>query len=156
MGAGMVTRSTTLLAALCVLPLMACGADDEWRSMGDVLAATTGSDWRDIDPANTLYLELNHGTVIMEMAPQFAPQHVANLRKLIQAGHFRGASIIRSQDNYVVQWSGDGPFGDAAEKLAPEFYRDAKGLNFTPLASRDAYACLADALLQHARCRSCH
>lgn len=140
MGAEMVTRSTTLLAALCVLPLMACGADNEWRSMGDILAATTGSDWRDIDPANTLYLELNHGTVIMEMAPQFAPQHVANLHKLLRAGYFRGANIVRSQDNYVVQWSSDGPLGEAAATLAPEFYRDAKGLGFTQLNSRDAYA----------------
>ncbi len=140
MGARMVTRNTAVLVALCALPLIACAAPDNWRSMGDVLAASTSRDWRDIEPANTLYVELNNGMVVIELAPLFAPQHVANLRKLLQAGYFRGASILRSQDNYVVQWSSDGPLGKAAEKLAPEFYRDAKGLNFTPLDSRDAYA----------------
>ncbi|MGB5247655.1 MAG: peptidylprolyl isomerase [Woeseia sp.] len=112
----------------------------EWRSMPEVLAAATAKDWREIEPQNLLYMELDGGTVIMELAPQFAPMHVANLRKLLAAGHFKEASIKRSQDNYVAQWSGSGPLGDAAEKLAPEFYRDSRGLTFTKLASRDPYA----------------
>lgn len=127
-------------AALLMFSAALNAATPEWRSMPDVLAAASASDWRDIEPQNLLYMELDAGTVVMELAPQFAPLHVANLRKLIKAGHFRDASIKRSQDNYVAQWSGDGPLGDAAEKLAAEFFRDAKGLNFTPLASRDAYA----------------
>lgn len=118
----------------------ACAEQAEWRSMPDVLAAATDADWHDIEPQNLLFMELDSGTVTMEVAPQFAPQHVANLRKLLSAGHFEKASIKRSQDNYVAQWSGSGPLGDAAAKLTPEFFRDSKGLDFTPLASRDAYA----------------
>lgn len=111
-----------------------------WRSMGEVLAGSADADWRDIEPQNLLYLELDRGTVIMELAPQFAPQHVANLRLLVAAGHFSPSAIARSQDNYVVQWSGSGPLGEAEERLAPEFFRPALGLAFTLLASRDAYA----------------
>lgn len=115
-------------------------ADDEWRSMPDVLSASTAGDWRTIEPENLLYMELADGTVIMELAPQFAPRHLANLRELIDAGHFRPGSIKRVQDNYVVQWSGDGPFGDAGPTLEPEFLRSARDLPFTRLDADDAYA----------------
>lgn len=131
----------SLITAMVLLSSAALSAEPAtWRSMPEVLSAATDSDWRDIQPKNLLYMELDSGTVIMELAPQFAPLHLTNLRQLINAGHFKDASIKRSQDNYVTQWSGDGPFGDAAEKLTPEFYRGGKGLRFTPLASRDAYA----------------
>ncbi len=127
---------------LLALAGVACatGADSPWRSMPDVLAAAADNDWRTIAPHNLLYLELASGTVVMELAPQFAPRHVANLGKLVEAGHFDDASIVRSQDNYVVQWSGNGPRGSARQKLEPEFYRQAGGLGFTRLDSRDPYA----------------
>lgn len=131
-----------LATALAVLACAAAGHAEPvaWRSMGEVLAASADADWRDIEPRNLLYLELDRGTVVMELAPQFAPRHVANLRRLVAAGHFSPAAIARSQDNYVVQWSGAGPLGDAEERLAPEFFRSAQGLTFAGLASRDAYA----------------
>jgi peptidylprolyl isomerase len=93
-----------------------------------------------------LYLELQHGTVVMELAPQFAPMHISNLRKLVRGDYFNGAAIIRAQDNYVVQWSnpsfdeGARLPGGAASHLQPEFFRAAKGLHFEQLDSRDAYA----------------
>ena len=115
--------------------------------MGSVLAASTASDWRQPDPANTLYVQLEHGRVVIELAPQFAPEHVANIRKLVDRHYFDGLAIIRSQDNYVAQW-GDPhadsaaarSMGSAAQTLAPEFYRAATGLSFTEIDSRDAYA----------------
>ncbi|HZW59909.1 MAG TPA: peptidylprolyl isomerase [Woeseiaceae bacterium] len=138
--------------AICVLFLCLSAAlpgdgsaDAAAPTMGDVLAASTADDWYTIPRSETLYLTLPQGEVVMMLAPQFAPAHIANLRKLVQAGYFGNAAILRSQDNYVVQWSspgaGDGELpGGAARRLAPEFYRDAAGLDFVPLASRDAYA----------------
>ena len=115
--------------------------------MNGVLEASQDSDWRSLDPDNTLYMQLEDGRVVFELAPQFAPAHIANIRKLVSNGYFNGLAIIRSQDNYVVQWgdpkSGSDEarsFGGAAEMLDPEFYRDAAGLPFTGLDSRDAYA----------------
>lgn len=128
------------LAATCAADAAAESAAGDWRSMTDVLAAAGADDWRDIEPRNLLYMELDQGTVVMELNTQFAPRHLSNLRRLVAAGHFKPAAIERSQDNYVVQWSGAGPFGDAATRLEPEFFRSATGLAFTPLASRDAYA----------------
>src|SRR2546430_16749878 len=62
------------------------------------------SDWRALDPSNTLYLELPAGRVVIELAPQFAPHHVANVQALARGHYFDGLWIMRAQDNYVVQW----------------------------------------------------
>ena len=127
-----------------VLCAPAANASDA-PTMPEVIAAASAADWRTIERQNTLYVELESGAVVMELAPKFAPAHIDNLRKLINGGYFDAASIIRSQDNYVVQWSGpdiaegDLP-GGAARRVAAEFYREAGGLPVSRLDSRDAYA----------------
>jgi hypothetical protein len=75
-------------------------------SAQDVLARSAPADWRALDPDDTLYLymELPAGRVVIELAPQFAPGHVANIKALVRAHYFDGLNIIRVQDNYVVQW----------------------------------------------------
>jgi peptidylprolyl isomerase len=40
----------------------------------------------------------------MQLAPDFAPVHVANIRALAKGGWWNGAAIYRVQDNYVAQW----------------------------------------------------
>lgn len=135
-----------ILVALTFAPAIAALAQDR-PTMAAVLDASSADDWRQTDPANMLYLELDSGRVVFELATEFAPRHIDNIRKLIDAGYFEGTAIIRSQDNYVVQWgdpAGDGDearsTGRAAVSLAPEFYRPATGLAFTPLDGSDAYA----------------
>ncbi len=114
-------------------------------TLGEVLEASSSSDWRGLEPENTLYLELPDGRVVIELAPSFAPRHVANIRTLVRGGHFDGGAIVRSQDNYVVQWqvAGEGEtpsLGDAATALPPEFVVSADGLPITPLPDPDTYA----------------
>jgi peptidylprolyl isomerase len=117
-------------------------------TMQDVLDKSTPADWRPLDPEHTLYLELDAGRVVIELAPAFAPRHVANIRTLARAGYFDGLSINRSQDNFVVQWgdadSGDKekarPLGEAEAKLPAEFVRGAEGLDFTRLPDVDGWA----------------
>jgi peptidylprolyl isomerase len=110
----------------------------------EVLAASAPADWRTPDPANTLYMELPAGRVIIELAPEFAPHHAANIASLARAHFFDGLAITRAQDNYVVQW-GDAeskkPLGDAQRTLAAEFERPLRGLApFTRLPDPDTYA----------------
>jgi peptidylprolyl isomerase len=112
-------------------------------TMTEVLAAAQPADWRALDPANTLYLDLPDGRVVIELAPAFAPHHLENLRKLVRQHYFDGLAIVRSQDNYVVQWGdpdGSRPLGEAAENLAAEFDRPLAGLEFTRLPDGDVYA----------------
>jgi len=113
-------------------------------TMAAVLAASTAADWRPLDPEKTLYLELETGRVIFELAPNFAPAHVANLRTLTQAGWFDGLSINRVQDNFVTQW-GDPeskkPLGAAKAKIAPEFEQSwSRNWRMTRLPDGDVYA----------------
>lgn len=112
-------------------------------TMADVLAATKPGDWRPLDPARTLYLELAAGRVVIELAPEFAPRHVANLRTLVGQRFFDGLAIVRSHDNYVVQWGdpeGKRALGAAAKRVPAEFDRAADGLPFTRLPDGDVYA----------------
>ena len=114
------------------------------RTVSEVLAATTADDWRILDPRHTLYVQLASGRVVIELAPAFAPEHVANLRTLARDGYFDGLSITRSQDNFVVQWSdpdGKRTLGAARTTLPPEFtVRVTPELPFTPLPDHDGYA----------------
>jgi peptidylprolyl isomerase len=117
------------------------------QTTADVLAASVPSDWRPLDPQNTLYMELPAGRVVIELAPQFAPHHVANVEALAHEGYFDGLPIVRSQDNYVVQW-GDPEsdpklkksVGKAQRTLAAEFERPLRGLSITRLPDPDTYA----------------
>lgn len=69
-----------------------------------VLESSRAEDWRRPDPANTLYLELPTGRVVIELAARFAPEHVANIKALAREKFFDGLPIGRVQDNYVTQW----------------------------------------------------
>jgi peptidylprolyl isomerase len=118
-------------------------------TMASVLAGTTPSDWRPLDPENTLYLDLPGGRVVFELAPSFAPQHVANVKALVREGYFDGLTVNRAQDNYVVQWGdADGedarkrrPIRKAKPTLPPEFDRAVSpDLAFVPLPDGDVYA----------------
>jgi peptidylprolyl isomerase len=112
------------------------------KTMQEVLADSKPSDWRALDPANTLYMELDSGRVIIELAPQFAPKHVANIQSLVRQQYFDAQRINRSQDNFVVQW-GDPAFAKAGVKkqaVPAEFTRNAQGLAFTVLPDPDTYA----------------
>ncbi len=116
-------------------------------TMQEVLAASTASDWRIPEPANTLYLQLASGRVVIELAPAFAPRHVANILALVRAHYFDGLTINRVQDDFVTQW-GDANAGEANARslgavsgsLPAEYSRSASGLAFTPLPDRDIYA----------------
>ena len=104
-------------------------------------------DWRQPDAANLLYMQLPHGAVVMELAPGLAPKNIANIRLLAREKYFDGLAIIRSQDNYVVQWGDPADnddearsLGSAATKVPPEFDHPSNELRMTTIESRDAYA----------------
>jgi peptidylprolyl isomerase len=117
--------------------------------MAELIASSQPSDWRRLDPENTLYLELASGRVVIELAPRFAPNHVANVKALAREKYWDGLAIVRVQDDYVVQWAdpdAEKPerkrkLKAARETLPAEFDRELpKDLEFTPLPDRDTYA----------------
>lgn len=132
------------LAAVICLALSAAAAQTPVRSLGDILAQSPESDWRAVDQENLLYIQLPGGRVIIELAPEYAPNHAANIRALARAHYWDGAAIVRAQDNYVVQWGRDEgdttPLGAAQPALAGEFDRPRAGVNVTALRDPDSYA----------------
>lgn len=114
------------------------------RTMAEIIAASGPADWRAMDEGNAIYVELASGRVIIELAPAFAPLHVANIKALAREGYYDGVWIVRSQDNYVVQWAD--PDGTRAIKtgkrtLPAEFTRAmAADLPFNRLPDLDGYA----------------
>jgi cyclophilin family peptidyl-prolyl cis-trans isomerase len=133
-------------AMSCVAAAAAWAADPApaWQSLTEIVSASPASDWRMPDPANTLYLELPTGRVVIELAPAFAPLHIANIKTLVAEKYFDGLTVIRSQDNYVAQW-GDREekrsLGSAKKTVPSEVERPlGSDLPFTLLADRDVYA----------------
>jgi peptidylprolyl isomerase len=115
-------------------------------TMAELLAGSSERDWRPLDPEQTLYLELATGRVVIELAPQFAPLHVANIKTLVHAGYFNGLAIVRVQDNYVVQWADPNekeprPVPPDVHNVAAEFDSPTRTQTpFTRLADGDVYA----------------
>ncbi len=114
----------------------------------DVVARSTAADWRPIDPDNLLVMDLaDGGRVVIELAPVFAPVHVANIRAFARGGWWNQATIYRVQDNYVAQWGN----GDSEAAMPPgvvrtppaEYHRELAGLPLRPLGCPDSYAPMA-------------
>jgi peptidylprolyl isomerase len=128
--------------------LFAClGAHAEAGSStpASVLAQAPAAAWMTPSPDDLLVMDLAGGRrVVILLAPEFAPVHVANIKALARAHWYDGLWIERVQDNYVVQW------GDPTEKKPlpadtvasppPEFDRAASGIALSPHPFRDTFA----------------
>src|SRR5438270_5429394 len=111
----------------------------------DIVTGSPQSAWKTIPADDMLVIDLaNGGRVIVELAPAFAPVHIANIKALARGGYWNGASVYRLQDNYVAQWglNDSGKPWPAGVRAKPpaEYTRALKGLAITPLGSPDAYA----------------
>jgi peptidylprolyl isomerase len=141
-----------LWLTVLVLNLACFGAETpahKGATLDEVMTKARPADWRGLDPENTIYLELPAGRVVIELAPDFAPHHVANVKLLAREKYFDGLAIIRAQDNYVVQWGDPNaekpelarPIKTAKKTLPPEFERALDpGAEFTRLEDGDVYA----------------
>ena len=110
----------------------------------DIVAHSPASAWKAIDPDDLLVMNLAGGRVVIQLAPQFAPVHVANMKALARGGYWNGATVYRVQDNYVAQWGlneSDKPWPKGVTAKPPaEYTRALKELSIKPLGSPDPYA----------------
>jgi peptidylprolyl isomerase len=144
------------LSSLLAASVSASAQTGAWRPApvpnatepAEVIANSPAAAWRPIDPENLLVMDLaDGGRVIIELAPAFAPVHVANMRRYARAGWWNNATIYRVQDNYVAQWGN----GDAEVALPEgvvrrppaEYERSSVGLALRPLGFPDSYAPVA-------------
>jgi peptidylprolyl isomerase len=117
----------TLLPALAFLvaaaPLAAQDKPAEPVTPGSVVAASRPSEWKAVDPADLLVMELAPGAsgakrevVLQLMPPPLSQGWVGNIRTLAKAHWWDGTSVSRVVDNWVTLW-GDGE--DDPKKAKP-------------------------------------
>jgi len=133
--------AAALAAALCAT---VAGAAANTPTTAEIVAASGREEWRALDPARTLYMQLPSGRVVIELAPEFAPQHAANILKLVGEHYFDGLAVIRVQDNFVAQWGDPDekkPLGSARVKLPSEYVAGYDpSASFLRLPDLDGYA----------------
>ncbi|MBT3701447.1 MAG: peptidylprolyl isomerase [Alphaproteobacteria bacterium] len=78
------------------------------------------------DPENTLYLDLEHGRVVIELRPDLAPNHVARIKELAREGFYDGVVFHRVIEGFMAQGgdpTGTGT-GGSGQKLRAEFSKE--------------------------------
>ena len=55
------------------------------------------------DKENTLYIDLKDGRVVIEMLPNLAPKHVAQIKKLTREGKYNGVAFHRVIEGFMAQ-----------------------------------------------------
>ena len=68
-------------------------------SADDIAANAPGAHWLDINPDHIMVMDSAAGRMVIQLAPQFAPQHVAAIQKLVRAGRFDDGRIVRGPGN---------------------------------------------------------
>ena len=135
----------SMLAVPLAALLIAAASPAKLLTPNDIVAAAPPAAWRTISPDDLLVIDLKSGgRVVIQLAPAFAPVHVANIRALARGQWWDGAAVYRVQDNYVAQWGNNDsdkalPHGVVAKPPA-EYTRALKGLAVRPLGFADPYA----------------
>jgi len=111
--------------------------------------------WNTLDPDNTVYLELQEGTVVIELNPNFAPKTVKQFKSLLGEQFYRGLSFYRVIDGFVAQ-GGDESDVDGSQitkllkaefeidwPLKPKDKKEAENwvpMSWTPVQTDDMFA----------------
>jgi peptidylprolyl isomerase len=107
---------------------------------GAAAAATAApAGWREVDPENALVIDTSKGRIIVEMVPEAAPKHVAQIKKLARAKLYDGLVFFRVIDWFMDQ-TGDpkntGEGGSSEPNLKAEFtFRRDAATPFAPVAA---------------------
>ena len=103
-------------------------------------AAPGAADWRTPDPNNVLVIDTNKGRIVVEMIPEVAPLHVAQIRALAHENFYDGQRFFRVIDKFMDQ-TGDpqnnGQGGSSKSNIPAEFtFRRGSDLTFVMAADQ--------------------
>ena len=144
----------TLIALLSTVALSttACAAEDKAEAAPTettataTTAVTTGFNapdeaWRELDPENTLYVDLEYGRVVLELYPEIAPLHVAQIKTLTRQGFYDYISFHRVIQGFMNQTGdpkGDGTGDSELPDINGEFtFRRPATMPVTLVGARD-------------------
>ena len=92
-----------------------------------------------LDPQNTIYLDLSSGRVVIKLRPDLAPKHVARVKQLCRDGFYDGTPFHRVIDGFMAQGgdpTGTGEGGSKYPNVPAEFSNSAHFLRGTVGAAR--------------------
>jgi peptidylprolyl isomerase len=78
----------------------------------------------DRNPENTIYMDLPHGRVVIELRPDIAPSHVRRIKELTREGFYDGVPFHRVIEGFMAQGgdpTGTGTGGSSKPDLKAEF-----------------------------------
>lgn len=76
------------------------------------------------EPENTVLLQLKDGTVVIELKPEVAPNHVKRIKQLARKGFYDGLTFHRVIEGFMAQTgdpTGTGNGGSSLPNLKAEF-----------------------------------
>lgn len=132
-----------LFGALALSITAACQAQDGTKvqvTEAEIASALT-PDWRDVSPENLILVETVYGDIVIELNPDFAPNHAAQFRTLVRDDVYNGVRFYRVIDAFVAQ-------GGLQDEALIENYPTLKNENdrpiseaaFVPLGNADLFA----------------
>lgn len=83
-----------------------------------------GASAQTLDPENTIYMDLAAGRVVIQLRPDLAPHHVAQIKKLTRMGFYDGTPFHRVIPGFMAQGgdpTGTGTGGSKLPDLKAEF-----------------------------------
>lgn len=89
-----------------------------------VMTAATTANAEQMNPEDTLYLDLEKGRVTIQMLPERAPAHVERIKELTREGFYNGVVFHRVIDGFMAQTgdpTGTGTGGSNKPDLPAEF-----------------------------------
>jgi peptidylprolyl isomerase len=138
-------RLAALLPAMIVTMVSGAPAFAQDAGDGPVSSEFAGvPDWRMADPEDLLLIEVENGTIVVELSDTFAPRHAARMRQAARDGFYDGLGFYRVIDGFVAQGGrgeeADSPPTPQYPPLVGEFTVPAQDVVFTPMMDPDLYA----------------
>jgi cyclophilin family peptidyl-prolyl cis-trans isomerase len=78
----------------------------------------------ELDPENTLLIDMTHGRVVIKLFPDVAPGHVSRIKELAREGFYDGTPFHRVIEGFMAQGgdpTGTGTGGSDKPNLKAEF-----------------------------------
>lgn len=97
--------------------------------LGSLLIMTASADAANLDPENTLYLDLKDGRVTIKMMPDLAPNHVSQIKELTREGFYDGLVFHRVIDGFMAQ-TGDPTGTGTGDSDKPDLNAEFNDYNF--------------------------
>jgi peptidylprolyl isomerase len=88
------------------------------------LAAVVPASAAELDPQNTVFMDLTYGRVVIKLRPDLAPSHVERVKTLVKKGFYDGTPFHRVIEGFMAQGgdpTGTGTGGSDLPDLKAEF-----------------------------------